>query len=49
MKAATERVKATSDVQHYLKKRTEEEAAINDAEQIANTTEGELVVCVYHF
>ncbi|KAF9649912.1 P-loop containing nucleoside triphosphate hydrolase protein [Thelephora ganbajun] len=40
---ATERIKATSDIGHYKKKRAEEEAAINDAEQVANTTEAELV------
>ena len=43
-----ERVKATSDIEHWKRKHTEEETAINDAEQLANTTEAELVVGAYH-
>ena len=42
-----ERVKASSDIDHWKKKRADEEVAINDAEQIANTTEAELVVRDY--
>jgi hypothetical protein len=42
-------MKASSDAEHYKKKHADEEAAIKDAEEVANTTEAELVVCVYHF
>ncbi|KAF9777990.1 P-loop containing nucleoside triphosphate hydrolase protein [Thelephora terrestris] len=38
-----ERVKATSDIEHWKKKKAEEEATIKDAEQAAETTEAELV------
>jgi len=41
-------MKATSDADHYKKKRREEEATIKDAEEVANTTEAELVVRAYH-
>ena len=47
--ATKERLKATSDADHYKKKREDEEAAINDAEQAANTTEAEFVVRLCHF
>jgi hypothetical protein len=40
-------MKAASDIEHFRKKRVDEEAAIKDAEEISNTTEAELVVRVY--
>jgi hypothetical protein len=42
------RVKASSDIEHWKRKRAEEEAAINDAEQVSNTTETELAVGVHY-
>ena len=45
----TERIKATSDAEHYKKKRLEEEASIKDAEQVVATTQTELSVGVNHF
>ena len=44
-----ERLKAFSDIEHFRKKRVDEEAAIKEAEQISNTTEAELVVRAYYF
>lgn len=42
-------MKTTSDIEHWKKKRADEEAAIKEAQQVADTTEAELVVRVYHF
>ena len=43
-----ERVKASSDAEHFKKKHADEEAATKDAGDAANSTEVELVVRVYH-
>ena len=42
----SERLKATSNAEHYKKKHADEEATIKDAEEVANATEAELVVRV---